>query len=285
MVGPATAGALVFPVVRPNPGATLPGMRRALFLPIFDELAEPRAVATLAAEAEEHGWDGLFVWDHITYRAPVVALADPWVTLAAVACATERLRIGPMVTPLPRRRPVVLARQTATLDRLSRGRLTLGVGIGGDGSGELSTTGEQTDDRLRGAMLDEGLEVLQAAWAGEQVDYHGKHYLDDGLTFLPTPVQRPGPPIWVAARYGSTKPLARAARFDGLFPIGIEEPAQLAEVVAEVGREEGFDVMIGLEPGVEAGPYEGLATWAAVAFPITTTVDTVRGVLREGPRP
>jgi hypothetical protein len=126
-------------------------MEYALFLPIFDELADARGVAQLAAEAEQAGWDGVFVWDHVAYRAPVQAVADPWVVLAAVAMTTERVRIGPMVTPLARRRPVKLAREVATLDRLSGGRLVLGVGLGGDGSRELSATGEQTDDRVRAA--------------------------------------------------------------------------------------------------------------------------------------
>jgi len=267
--------------VFPDYGAPV---HRALFLPIFDELSDARTVAQLAADAEEHGWDGLFVWDHIAYRTPVQAIADPWVVLTAIACATERLRTGPMVTPLPRRRPVVVARQTATLDRLSGGRLTFGVGIGGDGARELSATGEQTDDRVRGAMLDEGLQVLRQAWTGEPVHHRGEHYVVDDLMLLPTPSQRPGPPVWVAARYGSRRPLERAARHDGLFPIGIEEPAQLAEVVAAVGRGPGYDVMIGLPPETDPSPYAAAgATWAAVSFPITTTVDAVSGVLRDGP--
>jgi alkanesulfonate monooxygenase SsuD/methylene tetrahydromethanopterin reductase-like flavin-dependent oxidoreductase (luciferase family) len=99
-------------------------LRSALWLPPFDELADPALIARLAAEAEEAGWHGLFVWDHLNWRAPVTALADPWITLAAVATATERLRIGPMVTPLARRRPTKVARETASLDRLSGGRLT-----------------------------------------------------------------------------------------------------------------------------------------------------------------
>jgi alkanesulfonate monooxygenase SsuD/methylene tetrahydromethanopterin reductase-like flavin-dependent oxidoreductase (luciferase family) len=97
-------------------------------VPIFDELADPASVARLSAEAEKAGWHGVFVWDHVRWREPVVEVADPWITLAAVATSTERVRLGPMVTPLARRRPVKVARETATLDRLSGGRLTLGVG-------------------------------------------------------------------------------------------------------------------------------------------------------------
>jgi alkanesulfonate monooxygenase SsuD/methylene tetrahydromethanopterin reductase-like flavin-dependent oxidoreductase (luciferase family) len=265
-------------------------MKSALFLPIFDALSDPALVARLAAESEEAGWDGLFVWDHIAYRAPVRSIADPWVTLAAVACATTRLRIGPMVTPLPRRRPVVLARQIASLDQLSAGRLVLGVGTGGDTSRELSATGEQLDDRVRGAMLDEGLALLRAAWTGRPVDHRGGHYTVDGLALLPTPVQPGGPPVWVAARYGNRRPLRRAAGQDGVFPIDLENADQLAEVVADVtalraGRTGRFDVVAGGPPGTDPAPYAAAgATWWAASFsPFDLTVDQVRGVLRDGP--
>ena len=126
------------------------GIRSAINLPLFDALADPAVVARLAAEAEEVGWHGVFVWDHLRWRAPVRQVADPWITLAAIATATERLRLGPMVTPLARRRPTKVARETATLDRLSGGRLTLGVGLGSDEFGsEYSMTGEEVDDRRR----------------------------------------------------------------------------------------------------------------------------------------
>ena len=96
-------------------------------MPLFGDLADPAVVARLAAEAEEAGWHGFFVWDHLCWRAPVRPVADPWITLAAVATATERLRLGPMVTPLARRRLAKVARETVTLDWLSGGRLTLGA--------------------------------------------------------------------------------------------------------------------------------------------------------------
>ena len=264
-------------------------MQSALFVPPFDELADPRVVARLAADAEEAGWDGFFVWDHIAYREPVRAVADPWTSLAAVAVATERLRLGPMVTPLPRRRPVVVARQTASLDQLSGGRLTLGVGIGGDGARELSATGEELDDRTRGAMLDEALDVLAAAWSGEPVHHDGAHYRVDGLTLLPTPEQRPGPPVWVAMRRGNRAPLRRAARYDGAFPIEVESPDQLADIAGELEQLRGddprpFDLVIGQRPGTDPAPYAAAgATWWLVAFPIATRLDEVEGVLRDGP--
>ena len=267
-------------------------MRHALFLPIFDALADPGEVARLAAEAEEAGWDGVFVWDHMSYRAPVVEIADPWITLSAMASATQQIRIGPMVTPLPRRRPAVVARQTASLDRLSAGRLTLGVGIADDFCGELSGTGEELDARRRGAMLDESLEILQAAWTGEPVSHRGEHYTVEGITFRPRPVQ-PAVPVWVAVRAGNARPLRRAARFQGVFPVGVDSPDVLAEIVAAVGelRTAGgasgpFDVAIGGTPGTDPAPFEAAgATWWMEAFgPYELSLDTVRGVLRDGPR-
>jgi alkanesulfonate monooxygenase SsuD/methylene tetrahydromethanopterin reductase-like flavin-dependent oxidoreductase (luciferase family) len=283
-------------------------VRYSLFLPIFDALADPLVVARLSAEAEEAGWDGVFVWDHVNYRAPVVEVADPWITLAAMASATERLRLGPMITPLPRRRPAKVARETATLDRLSEGRLTLGVGIGGDNSGELTATGEELDDRARAEMLDESLDILRAAWTGEPVRHAGKHYVIDDVQFRPRPVQ-PTIPIWVAVRYGNSRPLRRAARYDGVFPVNVDRPDQLAEIVATVeqlradqssGDSRGlsepsaqpsgvrsgpYDVAIGGASGTDPAPYAAAgATWWMVTFDWqSTSVDEVRGVLREGP--
>src|SRR3954451_3211129 len=144
-------------------------MRRGLFLAPFEELSEPALVAELAARAEERGWDGVFVWDHVAYRPPVRALADPWITFAAVAMVTSRVVIGPLVTPVPRRRPHQLARETASLDRLSGGRLVLGVGIGSERTGEFDPArfGEEGDARARARLLDEGLDRLLAYWDGE----------------------------------------------------------------------------------------------------------------------
>jgi len=210
-------------------------LRSGLFLPLFDELADPATVARLSFEAEEAGWHGLFVWDHVRWPEPVIAVADPWITLAAIATATERVRLGPMVTPLARRRPAKVARETATLDQLSGGRLTLGVGLGSDRfAGEYSITGEELDDRRRGRMLDESLDILTAAWSGEPVHHRGDHYTVDGMRFLPRPVQRPGVPVWVAGFYGKPRPLRRAARYQGFIPVNLEHPDQLAQIVADL---------------------------------------------------
>jgi alkanesulfonate monooxygenase SsuD/methylene tetrahydromethanopterin reductase-like flavin-dependent oxidoreductase (luciferase family) len=142
------------------------GVRSGLNFPLFDELADPKVVSGVAVEAEAAGWDGVFVWDHVRWHEPIVDVADPQITLAAVAMATERISFGPMVTPLARRRPVKVARETVTLDILSGRRLRLGVGLGSDRFGaEYSMTGEEVDDRARARMLDEALDIVQAAWS------------------------------------------------------------------------------------------------------------------------
>ena len=274
---------------RPEPATT--GLRSALWLPLFDDLADPVVVARLAAEAEEAGWHGVFVWDHLSWRAPVRQVADPWITLAAIAAATEHLRLGPMVTPLARRRPAKVARETATLDVLSGGRLTFGVGLGSDRfGGELSATGEQLDDRQRGQMLDEALEILTAAWSGQPVHHRGEHYTVDGIQFLPRPPSSPGCRCGSRGSPANSRPLRRAARYDGFFPVNLEHPDQLAEITAVITglREDTtapYDIAIALPPGTDPAPYaKAGATWWLTEFdPEAVSLDQVRGVLRDGP--
>jgi alkanesulfonate monooxygenase SsuD/methylene tetrahydromethanopterin reductase-like flavin-dependent oxidoreductase (luciferase family) len=270
-------------------------MRLGLYIPPFDELADPALVARLCAEAEEAGWDGAFIWDHVRWREPVAAVADAQITLAAIAGATERIRLGPMITPLARRRPAKVARETASLDRLSDGRLILGVGLGSDRfAQEYSITGEELDDRRRASMLDEALGILQEAWTGEPVQHRGEHYTIDSMRFLPRPVQRPGVPTWIAGYYGKPRPLRRAIRYQGFFPVGLEHPEQLAEVATEIDRlrrethsdpSESFDLAVELDPGSDPAPYAAAgATWGLVAFPPNpVSVDQIRGVIRAGP--
>jgi alkanesulfonate monooxygenase SsuD/methylene tetrahydromethanopterin reductase-like flavin-dependent oxidoreductase (luciferase family) len=266
-------------------------LNSALWFPLFGDLADPAVVARLAVEAEEAGWHGVFVWDQLRWREPVEQVADPWITLAAVAMATERVRLGPMVTPLPRRRPVRFAMETSTLDRLSGGRLTLGVGMGSDRfAGEFSKSGEQLDDRLRGQMLDEALEILTAAWSGEPMHHRGDHYVVDGIRIRPRPVQQPGVPAWVAGFPGNVKPMRRAARCDGFFPANLEHPDQPADVVATITgfrRDPAapYDFAVGLPVGIDPVPYAEVgATWWLAAFdPETVSLGQVRSVLRDGP--
>ncbi|WP_241004276.1 LLM class flavin-dependent oxidoreductase [Conexibacter sp. SYSU D00693] len=263
-------------------------MRHGIFLAPFDELADPRLLADLAARAEDRGWDGVFLWDHTIYRDPVVAVLDPWIAMAAMATRTSRIRLGPLVTPLARRRPWKVARETAALDLLSDGRLTLGVGLGGDTSGELSGFGEETDDRARAALLDEALAVLEVCWSGEPTGHEGEHFRVPPRAFLPRPVQRPRIPIWLAARYPNRRPVRRAARFDGLFPIDLPGPEGLEELL-DVVREErgsldGFDVVAEREPGADPEPWvQAGATWVLVDFGRTPSLAHVEATIDAGP--
>ena len=154
-------------------------MRHGLYVAPFGELADVRALAEVSAQAEAGGWDGFFVWDHVmTFDR--LDVADPWIALTAVALATERLRLGAMVTPLARRRPWDVARQVAVLDRLSGGRMVFGAGLGGDSRRELTAFGEERDPRARAALLDEALDVVVDLWTGEPVSRDGPAFvLDD----------------------------------------------------------------------------------------------------------
>lgn len=262
-------------------------MRRGLFLPIFDDLADPAVLAGLAARAEHRGWDGVFLWDHVVLRPPVTAATDPWVALAAMATATERIEIGPMVTPLARRRPWIVARQAVALDQLSGGRFVLGLGLGLDSSGgELSRFGEETDDRRRATMLDDGLQVLTGLLAGDTVSHHGEHYHLDDVRFLPRPARRGGMPLWLAARWPNQRPIARALRHDGLFLIDTDDPSSLASIVERataLGRP--FDVVVQGWPGeaVDGWQAAGATWWLARFDPFTVTAATVEAAIDQGP--
>lgn len=197
-------------------------MRFAMYVPNFGTFGAVHTLVALAQAAEAAGWDGLFLWDHLlpdTHSAhgPV---ADPWIALTAVAGATSRLRLGALITPFPRRRPWKLVRETVTLDHYSAGRLVVGAGIGGDWWREYSAVGELRDDRTRGDMLDEGLDVLTGLWTGTPLTYKGTHYTVENAQFLPTPYQRPRIPIWIAGVWPGTRPFRRAARWDGIIPTG-----------------------------------------------------------------
>jgi alkanesulfonate monooxygenase SsuD/methylene tetrahydromethanopterin reductase-like flavin-dependent oxidoreductase (luciferase family) len=262
-------------------------VRRGLFLPIFDELGDPATLARLAARAEGQGWDGVFLWDHVLYRPPITTVTDPWIALAAMAVATERVELGPMVTPLARRRPWIVARQAVALDHLSGGRFVLGLGLGLDSSGgELSRFGEEADDRRRATLLDEGLDVLAALLTGEPVDHRGQHYRVADVRFLPRPARPGGMPIWLAARWPNRRPVERALRHDGVFLIDTADPASLSGIVeraAGLGRP--FDIVVQGWPGDEVSGWvaAGATWWMAQIDPFTATVAGVEAVIDAGP--
>lgn len=193
-------------------------MQYGLYMPNFGYYGDPRRVADLAREAEQAGWDGFFMWDHIALDWAQLPMVDVWVTLAAAAVQTQTIRLGALVTPLPRRRPWKFARETVTLDHLSGGRLIAGVGIG-LGAGEWDHLGEERDQVVRGQMLDEALEVVTGLWSGQPFSYQGPHYTVSEAHFLPEPVQQPRIPIWVGGFWPHKAPFRRAAAWDGVFPL------------------------------------------------------------------
>ena len=226
-------------------------MRFGLSIPNF---AEPGPLLEVARATDAAGWDGFFLWDHIVVdRDSPVPISEPWTVLAAAATSTTRVRLGTLVTPVPRRRPWVLARQVTTVDHLSGGRAVLGVGLGVPPEAEYAALGEPADPKQHGRVLDEGLELLDALWSGGRVVHDGPSYHVDGVQFLPTPVQRPRVPIWCAAALPARAGVRRAARWDGVAPIysaGEDfrpvTPDEVATLVAETGRagDAGFEVVV-----------------------------------------
>lgn len=262
-------------------------MRHAIYVPLFGALADPHAIVDLAEAAEQSGWQGFFVWDHVL--SPINGdweIADPWVALAAVATVTDRIHLGPMVTPLPRRRVLKLARETVTVDRLSHGRLILGLGAGGDIGREYSAFDEDTDPQRLARVLDEGTAVLTALWAGHTVRHRGA-VVADGVQAIPGPLQHPRIPLWFGTARTTGAPVQRAAQYDGIFPLGATADgiARIAEdVTRSRGTLTGFDIAVAVRPGddVEALSAAG-ATWAMHAFWPGHRPDQVMRHIERGP--
>ncbi|HEX5827818.1 MAG TPA: LLM class flavin-dependent oxidoreductase [Candidatus Limnocylindrales bacterium] len=192
---------------------------------------DPRTQADLAAEAEAAGWDGVFTWDAIAIGD--MDMYDPWVILAAMAMRTERIRLGAMVFAPSRRRPWKLAREAATIDVLSGGRLVVPVGLGALDDQGFGNVGEATEARERAARLDETLAILDGLWGGEPFAFDGDYYRFGPMTFRPTPVQRPRIPLWVVGAWPHTRSMRRAARWDGV----------VVQAPATDGRPGGADVL------------------------------------------
>ncbi len=227
-------------------------------------------------------------------------MADPWISLAAIALMTERIRIGPMVTPLFRRRPWKLARESVSLDHLSRGRLTLGVGLGSDLFEEITTFGGPLTDKERAAMLDEGLAVLLGLWSGENFAFQGRHFQVNETRFVPRPLQTPRIPIWVAGTWPKKPPFRRAARFDGIIPVAgnlksVLGPAEVGDLVTYVRGfrtdDAPFDVVqFGETTGsgqkdwdlVAAYEKAGVTWWVESMFPRYPDVKSARARIHKG---
>lgn len=242
-------------------------MRYAVSIPPF---TDARTIVELGREAEQAGWDGIFLWDHVQWTAGM-PVHDPWVLLGALALETERALLGTMVTPTSRRRPTTLAKQVTSLDHLSNGRAVLGVGLGEPPDLDFADLGDASDPRVRGAMLDESLDVIDQLWRGP-TDHTGEHYTVKA-DFRPLPVQRPRPPVWVAGVTPNLKPLRRARRWDGVVPLasgGDLSPEALADylslVPADEERSGAWDVVAHWRRGVPAQEYaDAGATWLVIS--------------------
>jgi alkanesulfonate monooxygenase SsuD/methylene tetrahydromethanopterin reductase-like flavin-dependent oxidoreductase (luciferase family) len=247
-------------------------MRYGFVMPSGDA----RDAADLAAVAERHGWDGFFVWE------PVWGV-DAWVALTAAAMTTGRIRLGTMLTAVSRRRPWKLASETATLDRLSGGRVILSVGLGAVESG-FEAFGERTDRKVRAELLDEGLDVVTGLWRGQPFRYDGKHYTVRETSFAvpPPPVQRPIP-IWCVGAIGSPRSMARALRYQGLVPTVAGDGGARGPTPGEI---RGLDLPPGYDVVAEGGdPREwegaGATWWLCAPWDLAGGPEEVRDACRE----
>jgi alkanesulfonate monooxygenase SsuD/methylene tetrahydromethanopterin reductase-like flavin-dependent oxidoreductase (luciferase family) len=199
-------------------------MKFGIELAAAGPMGDPRSLAAYAALAEGAGWDGIFLEDYVVHWAEGEPTFDPWVSLAAMACATRRILLGTTVTALPRRRPWIVARHLVTLDHLSGGRTIFSVGIGNDDDPDVVGFGEERHARTRAVMLDEGLEILVGMWSGKPFAFDGEHYRVATRAFLPVPNQQPRIPIWIGGSSDRRGPVRRAAHWDGMIPVPINLP-------------------------------------------------------------
>ncbi|WP_028924669.1 LLM class flavin-dependent oxidoreductase [Pseudonocardia acaciae] len=276
-------------------------MRFSINVPNFGDFSDPRTVAELARAAEAAGWDALFVWDHVVHRRHPRPFGDPWMLLTAAALATSRIRLGTLVTPVARRRPQQLARQVATLDAVSGGRVIFGAGLGGPLEDEYGSFGEPTDPVVLAGRMDEGLDLLRRFWSGEPVNHHGPNYEVRDVTLLPATVQRPRPPVWVAGYWPRRAPMRRAARWDGAVPLftdarhGHAPPLdQVRDLVAFLRRQRAdrdgpFEIVLGAASPPDAakardliGPLvdAGVTWWDERHLQGTDDIDRLAPILR-----
>jgi probable F420-dependent oxidoreductase len=220
-------------------------MKFGVVLPIW-QLSVAQA-ETLALKAEEFGFDGVFVPDHILAKPATTqhygpSWPDPFSLLAFLAGRTRRIQVGASVIVLPYRHPLVTAKAAATVDQVSSGRFIFGVGVGWDEQ-EFRDLG--LGFRERGAIADEYIRIIKAAWANDVPSFSGKYFSFSGATFAPRPLQKPHPPIWVGGSPGtlSSPAMRRAVQLcDAWHPLGLtlddleKGIAKIREMAAKAGR-------------------------------------------------
>ena len=199
-------------------------------LGFITSVSGPEAAERTARDAEAWGYDSVMTGDHVAFAIPIL---DPLLQLAQLACFSRTLKLGTSVYLLPLRHPVPVAKQVATLDRLTGGRLVFGVGVGGEFPGEFAACGVPVNER--GARLTEGLEVLRKLWRGEPVSHEGRFYPFPETTMLPTPVQAGGPRVWAGGR--SPGALRRIGRMCDGWISYVVTPDQYREGLAAIAKE------------------------------------------------
>jgi alkanesulfonate monooxygenase SsuD/methylene tetrahydromethanopterin reductase-like flavin-dependent oxidoreductase (luciferase family) len=271
-------------------------MRFAINLMNFGYLSEVNDLVELAVEAEDAGWDAVFLADHVNW-ADMGFHVDPWVALGLIADRTSTVLIGTSVTPLPRRRPTKLAREILTLHQISEGRFVFGAGSGLWRS-EFADLGDVGDFATRGEMLDEGLDLLQKTWSGDAFDHEGAHYRAKGQTFAPGGAEIP---IWVAGSWPNRKPFRRAARFDGVMAVSQEftrplSPNEVSAILTYVAEHRdstrSFNLAIAMNTSDDASAdaeraaayaAAGADWWQEGVIPVATTLHETRATIRRGP--
>ncbi len=219
----------------------------------FNEFSNPDVVIDFAVEAEKAGWDGIFLIDHVMFsREHISSIAETWVLLGAIAAKTDKIKIGTCVSALPRYHPWQFAKMAATLDVLSKGRLILGLGLGGPDI-EYEAFGQDYDLELLAEKMDESLEIIQGLWTGEMYSFTGKHYQIDRACLLPKPIQKPRIPLILGGTWPFKKPFIRASKYDGMLPIHKNFPQDLTHTelketidIAKENRtsDEPFEIMV-----------------------------------------
>lgn len=264
-------------------------MRLGFALPQIGSVAGRDSLVTVAQRAEDLGFDGLWVLDRILFpvkpRAPYPVgdgslpvkykhTLDPLETLTFVAANTRRIWLGTSILNLPWYNPVLLARRLTTLDVLSGGRLRVGFGMGWSPD-EYEAAGAPWQER--GKRADELIRVLKAIWTTDPVEFQGKYYRVPKSFIGPKPVQKPHPPIYMAAYTPSAmKRVAQEA--DGWFPVGIPigSIAQMFEVIKGMAQEAGRDPST-LELIVRANVEFSNATLGKDRTDFTGTLEQIAG--------
>lgn len=273
-----------------------------LYIPNFGKASDVQTLAQLAGEAEEAGWDGFFLWNHlIDEKNRPILVTDPFVALAAIGMSTKRIRIGTTVTPLPRYRPWIVAREMASLDRMTNGRMVLGVGLGFTTGEEYEMFGEPSDLKIRGEKLDEELEIITGLWSGKPFTYNGKYYQVKQTAFKPTPTQKPRIPIWLGGFWPHRRPFRRAAKWDGVIPLKLPvtqpKPRDIRDISMYIESQRSaqskFDVaVVGWGTGrnrmrdeKKIRPYidAGITWWLESLYGARDSAKDMRSRIRKGP--